>query len=759
MRKLGNVRFGRCCGLGVLTALALAACGGGPVKTVGQAPANDPYQDGQDHSWSAEKRVRASALGLQTGTNFLSDLDWTAASNGWGPVERDRSNGETALGDGKTLTLNGQTFAKGLGVHANSGVTYNLGGQCSTFTAKVGLDDEVGDRGSVAFQVFADGEKLFDSGTLRGASPTQSLNVNVAGKQELKLVVTDAGDGLSYDHADWADAQVSCAPGALAAPQPASVTVDVAVPASMRAAPFDVTRRLKVPPGFAVSVYARVPGARFLTVAPNGDLLVSQPGAGKVVLVRPNDAGEGAVTTFASGLTNPHDLVFSQQGGVTYLYLAESNKITRSVYQSGDTARRAAQTLVANLPDASTPELKGTYAHALKNIALSGGKLYVSIASATNSDPADLAGTPKRAAIYLYNADGSGGRLFAQGVRNAEGLAISPAGDLWVVVNNRDNIAYPFHNDWQNDGTGDDYGKVIQSYVDNHPPEEFIKVRDGGNYGWPYCNPNPDNGPNNMPFDRDVQNNPDGTKLDCAQADRVTKGIQAHSAPLGLSFLQGSRVPAPYRAGAVAAFHGCWNCSKFVGHKIVFFPWNAQGLPGDELDLVSGWVTDAVNKVRWGRPVDAVPDLSGNLLISDDAASAIYKLSPTTSGVAAQAATGLTLFDADTDKPLAGFDPIPAGATLDLKSLPAHLSVGANTDPATVGSVRFTLDGGDVKLENIVPYAIAGDGGARPGGGYDYYPWTPPASGAHTLRVTPYSAAGATGNAGAAYTLNFNVTR
>ena len=588
----------------------------GALLTLAACSQSTPQDLPGDRNPTAETQVQPLAL---QAVNDLSELTWASATNGWGPVERDKSNGEKAAGDGKTLTIGGVRYTRGLGVHAASEVIYNLGGACTRLTAQVGVDDEVGNRGSVVFQVFADGQKLYDSGTLTGAASARKLDVNLTGKQQLKLTVTDAGNGRSYDHADWAAPRLECQPQTQ--PPGAPQTVTVKVPSGLGSAPFDRPRTLKVPAGFSVSVYARITKARFMQPLPNGDLLVSQPSTGKVLLVRSGTNGAGVVSTFASGLRNPHDVVLHTVDGVSYLYLAESNRVTRSVYQSGDATRRAAQTVVADLPDSSTPELKGAYSHALKNIALGPDhKLYVSVASATNQSPSDVTATFKRAAIYQYNADGSGERLFAEGIRNAEGLAFAPdSNDLWIVVNNRDNIAYPFHNDWQNDGTGDDYGKVIQSYVDNHPPEEFIRVRDGGNYGWPYCNPNPDAGLDNMPFDRDVQNNADGSNLDCNRADRVTKGIQAHSAPLGLSFWKG---------GAVAALHGCWNCSRFVGHKVSYFPWTAAGLPGSEQDLVSGWVTNAANKERWGRPVDAVPDADGNLLISDDYANAVYKLSP-----------------------------------------------------------------------------------------------------------------------------------
>jgi peptidoglycan/xylan/chitin deacetylase (PgdA/CDA1 family) len=146
-------------------------------------------------------------------SGYLSDLSWTSAINSWGPVERDMSNGESDARDGKTITLNGTTYPKGLGVHAASDVRYNLGGQCSSFTAKVGVDDEVGANGSVTFEVYTDGTKVYDSGIMRGDTATRDVAVNVTGKGELRLVVTIGGDDSGYDHADWADARLSCSGG------------------------------------------------------------------------------------------------------------------------------------------------------------------------------------------------------------------------------------------------------------------------------------------------------------------------------------------------------------------------------------------------------------------------------------------------------------------------------------------------------------------------------------------------------------------
>ncbi|MDP2606180.1 MAG: NPCBM/NEW2 domain-containing protein [Deltaproteobacteria bacterium] len=154
---------------------------------------------------------------------YLSDLAWVSATSGWGPVERDRSNAELPAGDGRTLTIRGKMYAKGLGVHALSDITYVLNGKYSTFLADVGVDDEVFGRGSVVFQVWLDGAKQFDSGVVTGVSAVKSINVDVTGKTTLRLVVTDGGDGIGSDHADWADARLT--PTTAVAPTSYSLTV------------------------------------------------------------------------------------------------------------------------------------------------------------------------------------------------------------------------------------------------------------------------------------------------------------------------------------------------------------------------------------------------------------------------------------------------------------------------------------------------------------------------------------------------------
>jgi len=147
---------------------------------------------------------------LQSGASWLSDLSWVQVTNGWGPVEKDTSNGEQAAGDGKPMSISGVKYAKGLGGHANSTVTFNMNGNCTNFTSDVGVDDETNNTGSIIFQIYADGALLFDSGVMRGGNAPKSLSVNVTGKQQLKLQINDDGDGFIADHGDWAGSSIVC---------------------------------------------------------------------------------------------------------------------------------------------------------------------------------------------------------------------------------------------------------------------------------------------------------------------------------------------------------------------------------------------------------------------------------------------------------------------------------------------------------------------------------------------------------------------
>lgn len=380
-------------------------------------------------------------------------------------------------------------------------------------------------------------------------------------------------------------------------------------------APFDRTRQLTIPAGYAIEVYARVRLARFLLPLPNGDLLVSQHKLNKVSLISKDpDTGFNVVSDFLTGGTMPHDMVLHPVGGKDYIYISEADKVARYPYKIGDKVAGEKEIIVPNLPNP-----KGLR-HPLKNIAIGNNSLYVCLGSASNDDTEDLVHDPKYAAIYAYTYDGKNRRLVTEGVRNAEGLAFVPdTNDLWVVVNQRDEVQYPYKDDTGN------YGRVTPDYVDDHPPEEFTKIIEGKNYGWPYCNPEPSESMNDLSYVADAKRNADSKVKDCNQFAKVMKGMEPHSAPLGLSFWTGEDAPPEFRNGALVGMHGSWNRRTFSGHKVAFFPW-VNNRPGKQYDLVTGWVTDPIKQKRWGRPVDMAIMPDGSMVISDDSSGTVYRM-------------------------------------------------------------------------------------------------------------------------------------
>ncbi|TYB47168.1 alpha-galactosidase [Nonomuraea sp. PA05] len=144
------------------------------------------------------------------GRTYLSDLAWTRAANYFGPVERDTSNGERAAGDGRPLTIEGVAHAKGLGTHSPADIEFYTGGRCTTVTFQAGIDDEVGAAGSAGFEVWADGGRVAYSGLLTGAMPAREVTAPIEGARFVRLVATNGGDNATSDHADFADATITC---------------------------------------------------------------------------------------------------------------------------------------------------------------------------------------------------------------------------------------------------------------------------------------------------------------------------------------------------------------------------------------------------------------------------------------------------------------------------------------------------------------------------------------------------------------------
>jgi alpha-galactosidase len=183
----------------------------------GVASGTFPFTAGAVYDWGSGKRGTTStsveflvAAPPPAGTTYLSDLAWLSADNAWGPVEKDMSNGETAPGDGHTITVNGAAYPKGLGTNAPSELTYYLGGTCTGVQTDVGIDDEKDNSpANATFQIYADSTLKADSGPMTSADPARTLTADLTGAQALRLVVTDNGTPDS-DHADWAGIRIAC---------------------------------------------------------------------------------------------------------------------------------------------------------------------------------------------------------------------------------------------------------------------------------------------------------------------------------------------------------------------------------------------------------------------------------------------------------------------------------------------------------------------------------------------------------------------
>jgi glucose/arabinose dehydrogenase len=341
---------------------------------------------------------------------------------------------------------------------------------------------------------------------------------------------------------------------------------------------------LQVPQGFSVSLYSLLPSApRFGTISPDGLLFVSLRDAGQIVILKDNGSGTAEQpVVFASGLNGPHGLAFHEYQGQMYLYAAENNRVSRFPYKNGQTKADKRDTVVPNLPSGG--------GHSTRSIAFGpDGKMYIAAGSSCNvCEESD----PRRAAVTQYNADGSGEHVFAQGLRNEVGIAFNPqTGELWGVENSRDSIG------------------------DNIPPEEVNILQDGKHYGWPYC------------YSNQVYDSNFGKKDEafCKQTVPPALPMQAHSAPLGITFYNGTQFPAAFQHDAFVGFHGSWNRSQKTGYKVVQIEIE-NGRPARYHDFITGWL---VGQNEWGRPVDVIAAPDGSLFVTDDSANAVYRVTYT----------------------------------------------------------------------------------------------------------------------------------
>ena len=338
---------------------------------------------------------------------------------------------------------------------------------------------------------------------------------------------------------------------------------------------------LKAPAGFKVEYFAKdVAGARMMAIAPDGAVYVSQPSQGRVLrLVDANHDGVAeSRSVVVSGLTLPHGLAFH----AGYLYIAATGAVMRVSLDANGVAKGAPDTLA---------RYSGGGGHFSRTVIFGAdGAMYVSIGSTCNIC---VETSDDRAAVLRFDDQGRNRMVFSRGLRNAVGLALHPVThQVWVTQNERDMLA-------------PDYQDL--------PPEEINILQEGADYGWPYC------------YGNRIPNPEFKDAARCRNTVPPALELQAHSAPLGITFLaNATNFPREWRGDAIVAYHGSWNRSVPTGAKLVRIR-VANGKPVGVEDFVTGW--QRADNTRWGRPVDVVVAADGSLLVSDDRAGVIYRVS------------------------------------------------------------------------------------------------------------------------------------
>jgi glucose/arabinose dehydrogenase len=305
-------------------------------------------------------------------------------------------------------------------------------------------------------------------------------------------------------------------------------------------------------------------------------------GAGEIVVLRDpqNSGGAQSRETFATGLSRPFGIAFQDD----YVYVGEMKELVRFKYDPKTSKRLGVAEHLMSLPGGG---------HDTRSVVFSkdGKHLFVGVGSGSNISTGE---EPIRAAVTICDPDGKNARLYATGLRNPVGLALEPVtGQVWTSVNERDEL-------------GDDL-----------PPDYFTSLKDGAFYGWPYSY---------------IGDNVDD-RVKPQRPDLVAKAIVpdvllgSHVAPLQFAFYTGTQFPENYRGGAFVAEHGSWNRAKRAGYQIAFVAFKDGQPSADPVPFMTGLVPDASSDTVYGRPVGVAVAPDGSLLVSDDGAAVIYRIS------------------------------------------------------------------------------------------------------------------------------------
>jgi glucose/arabinose dehydrogenase len=338
-----------------------------------------------------------------------------------------------------------------------------------------------------------------------------------------------------------------------------------------------------VPAGFKVNVFATdFKRPRWLIVSPNKDIFLADMGSGEIIVLRDpkNTGGAQEREVFVNGLTRPFGIAFRED----YVYVGGMKELVRFRYDPKTSKRLGEAEHLLDLPAGG---------HDTRSLVFSADSmhLYVGVGSESNINTGE---EPIRAAVTVCDPDGKNARLYATGLRNPVGLALEPTtGEVWTAVNERDEL-------------GDDL-----------PPDYLTSLKDGGFYGWPYSY---------IGGNVDPRVKPQNPEL-VARAIIPDVLLGSHVAPLQFAFYTGKQFPENYRGGAFVAEHGSWNRATRSGYQIAFVAFKNGKPSADPVTFMAGLVPDANKSLVYGRPVGVAVAPDGSLLVSDDGAQVIYRIS------------------------------------------------------------------------------------------------------------------------------------
>jgi len=337
-----------------------------------------------------------------------------------------------------------------------------------------------------------------------------------------------------------------------------------------------------VPAGFKISVFAEgFTRPRWLTVAPNGDIFLAETGANQIVILRdPKNTGTAQdKEIFATGQRGVFGIAFHDD----YVYVGNTTELVRFKYDPKTSKRLGEAEQLMKMPGGG---------HVTRSVVIApdGKHLFLSVGSGSNINTGEPA---IRAAITIADLDGKNARQYGTGLRNPVGLALEPkTNQLWTSVNERDELG------------------------DNLPPDYFTSVKDGGFYGWPYSyiGSNVDS--------RVKQEHPELV----ARAIVPDVLLGAHVAPLQFAFYTGKQFPESYHGGAFVCEHGSWNRATRSGYQVAFVAFKDGQPSADPVPFMNGLVPDANGPDVLGRPVGITVAPDGSLLVADDGANKIYRI-------------------------------------------------------------------------------------------------------------------------------------